>query len=196
VHDPQPAQPNVTQLLAEWREGRQDALEHLTPIVFKEMHALAARYMSRERRGHTLQPTALVNEAFLRLAGDRNVDWQGRSHFIALAANHMRRILVDHARHRGAQKRGGAAEPVTLEDFHGVTGEKFADVLILNDLLERLAKVDERKVRAVEMRFFGGLEMQEIADVLGIHSKTVQSDLRMATAWLRARLACPESPTP
>ncbi|MDX2180801.1 MAG: sigma-70 family RNA polymerase sigma factor [Bryobacteraceae bacterium] len=183
------ADTEFTGLLSGWRAGDPAALDRLTPLVFDELHRLAIHYMAGERRGHTLQPTALVNEAFLKLSGDRAIDWESRSHFVAIAANHMRRILVDYARKKKAEKRGGDAAPVTLKDDHAVTGGAMAEILTLDEALDRLGKVDERKLRAVEMRFFGGMEMQEIALVLGVHAKTIQNDLRMATAWLRSELS-------
>jgi len=183
------ADSTVLDLLSEWRSGRREAMDELTPLVMRELHRIATGYMARERAGHTLQPTALVNEAFLRLAGNKNIDWESRSHFIAIAANHMRRILVDHAREKKAAKRGGGQAPETLLEAHAMTGGQVTDILVLDQVLERLGQLDERKLRVVEMRFFGGLEHQEIACVLGVHVKTVQNDLKMATAWLRSELA-------
>ena len=154
---------------------------------------MAQGYLRRERPGHTLQPTVLINEAYLRLAGQADVaDWQGRTHFVAIAAQHMRQILVDHARRRLAGKRGAGAAAVSLEDAGLFTPARSADLLALDEALEVLAASDARKARAVELRFFGGLEMQEIADLTGVSLRTVQNDLRMAQAWLKARLAGPE----
>lgn len=163
-------------------------LELATPLIIDELRRLAGGYMSNERPGHTLQPTALVNEAFLRLAADRG-EWQSRSHLVAIAAHHMRRILVDHARSRNAAKRGGESDPVTLKDDHAVAGGEMVDVLALDEALGRLGAMDGRKLKAVEMRFFGGMEMGEIAEVLGVHEKTIQNDLRFSRAWLRSELA-------
>lgn len=163
-------------------------LASAAPLIVDELHRLAANYMLNERRGHTLQPTALVNEAFVRLAQGRG-EWESRSHLIAVAAQHMRRILVDHARGRNAAKRGGNSDPITLKDDHAVAGSEFVDVLALDEALVRLGQLDERKLKAVEMRFFGGMEMGEIAAVLEVHEKTIQSDLRFARAWLRSELA-------
>ncbi|MFN7935725.1 MAG: ECF-type sigma factor [Bryobacteraceae bacterium] len=183
------ADTELVQLLGEWRSGHPEALDRITPIVLAELRRLAQSYMAAERPNHTLQPTALVNEAFLRLAGDRHLDWQSRSHFIAIAANHMRHILVDHARRKLAGKRGGDAARITLKDDHAITGEETANILILNDALTRLGQMDERKLRVVEMRFFGGMELREIALVLQVHVKTVQNDLRLAKAWLKSELS-------
>ncbi len=180
---------SVTKLLVDWRNGNVAALDLLTPLVFQELHRLAGGYLRKERPGHTLQPTALVNEAYLRLAGQNDqVDWQSRSHFIAIAARHMRQILVDHARKRGAGKRGAAGVPVTLDDNAILAPERSGDLLALDEALNKLALSDPRKAQAVELRFFGGMEMQEIAEVLGVSLKTVQNDLRMAHAWLRTRI--------
>ena len=182
------AQTVAYQLLLAWRSGQPAALDQLTPLVIDELRLIAHRYMRRERPQHTLQPTALVNEAFVRLAGDQNTDWESRSHFIAIAANHMRRILVDYARERKAAKRGGGQTPETLLEAHAISRGRNLDILVLNDAMDRLGEFDRRKMQAVELRYFGGLEHAEIAAILGIHEKTVQTDLKTATAWLRAEL--------
>lgn len=181
---------DVTRLLGEWRSGNEAALEALTPLVYRELHRLAQGYLRREKPGHTLQPTALINEAYLRLHGQaEKVSWEGRSHFVAVAAHHMRQILVDHARRKQAGKRGAGASAVSLDDAGLFTPERSADLLALDEAIGKLASVDERKAKAVELRFFGGLEMQEIADVVGVSLRTVQNDLRMAQAWLKTQLA-------
>jgi RNA polymerase sigma factor (TIGR02999 family) len=181
---------DVTRLLGEWRSGNAAALDSLTPLVYRELHRLAAGYLRRERPGHTLQPTALINEAYLRLAGQgEKVDWASRSHFVAVAAQHMRQILVDHARRKLADKRGAGAAAVSLDDAGLFTPERSADLLALDEAIGKLAESDARKARAVELRYFGGLELQEIADVTGVSLRTVQNDLRMAQAWLKARLS-------
>jgi RNA polymerase sigma-70 factor, ECF subfamily len=182
----------VTVLLQNWRRGDSSALDTVAQIVDRELRRLAASYLRRERPGHTLQPTALVNEAFLRLMGQGDrVDWESRSHFIAIAARHMRQILVDHARRHGAGKRGAGATMVSLDDAPASTDPPSADLLALDEALEKLAEADPRKARAMELKYFGGLEMAEIATVLGVSIKTVEKDVRMAGAWLRAALTRP-----
>lgn len=177
-------------LLRNWRRGDSSALDQVAEIVDRELRRLAASYLRRERPGHTLQPTALVNEAFLRLMSQADrVDWESRSHFIAIAARHMRQILVDHARRRGAGKRGGGATLIALADTPASTDPPSTDLLALDQALDKLAEVDARKARAMELKFFGGLEMAEIAVVLNLSVKTVEKDVRLAAAWLRAALA-------
>lgn len=179
---------DVTQLLLSWRNGNPVALEELAPLVYAELKRIARRHMSKERPGHnTLQATALVNEAYLRLIDIRKVQWQNRAHFFAMSARLMRRILVDAARSRGYQKRGGGAINVTLED--GLLVEDPARHLVaLDDALEALAKVDERKSRVVEMRFFAGLSVEETAEALGVSVDTVMRDWKLAKVWLLAQL--------
>lgn len=179
---------DVTRMLEEWKQGNPAALEALTPLVYAELRQLAAGYLRRERPGHTLQPTALINEAYLRLAGQGANDWQCRSHFIAIAAQHMRQILVDHARKRLAGKRGGGAAVVTLDDGMLFEENRAADLLAVDEVLQQLAEFDPRKARVVELRFFGGLERQEIADVLGVSLATVKTDYKIAMAWISSRL--------
>jgi RNA polymerase sigma factor (TIGR02999 family) len=180
---------SITRLLHEWRQGDAKALEEVTALVDRELHRLAAAYMRRERSGHTLQPTALVNEAYLRIIGqNEQMDWQSRSHFIAIAAQHMRQILVDRVRRRLAGKRGGGAPEISLDDASPSIEAQSADLLALNEALEQLEKVDQRKARAMELKYFGGLEMAEIATALGISVKTVEKDVRLANAWLRRAL--------
>lgn len=180
----------VTQLLQRWQGGESQALNDLLPLVQQNLHQLAEKYMRAENAGHTLQATALVNEAFLRLV-DAKVTWQNRAHFIAIAANSMRRILVDHARARHRAKRGGDAIQVTLHDTK-IGGSDEPDILELEDVMEKLARFDERKSRVVELSFYGGLTYDEIAEVLDISPATVDRELRFAKAWLYRELN-PES---
>ena len=178
----------VTRLLVRWREGDQRALDELMPLVYAELHRLAARYMRGERPGHTLQTSALVNEAYLRLAGHEDIQWQDRAHFFAVAAQAMRRILVDHARRRGNQKRGGDVHKVALDEALIVSDERAAEVVALDDALARLAEVAPRKSRLVELRFFGGLGIEEAAEVLQVSPGTVMRDWTFAKAWLRREI--------
>ena len=186
---PAPSQAQVTQLLCDWRSGDRDALEKLVPLIQPELQRLAHHYMSRERAGHTLQTTALVNDAYLRLANDSHPPWQNRAHFFAAAAHLMRRIMVDHARRRHALKRGGGAVMVGLDEARDAAQSRAAELLELDDALEKLALFDRRKAEVVEMRYFGGLTMEEIADVLKIHVNTVMRDWSTARAWLFATLS-------
>jgi RNA polymerase sigma factor (TIGR02999 family) len=180
----------VTVLLQSWRQGDSSALGRVAEIVDRELRRLAGAYLRRERPGHTLQPTALVNEAFMRLMGQADrVDWESRSHFIAIAARHMRQILVDHARRHRAGKRGAGATLISLDDAPVSTQPPSTDLLALDEALEQLAAVDPRKARAMELKFFGGLQMAEIAAVLNLSIKTVEKDVRMAGVWLRATLS-------
>jgi RNA polymerase sigma factor (TIGR02999 family) len=186
---PGSAQQQVTQLLCEWRNGDAGALEKLIPLVQPELQRLAHHYMSQERPGHTLQTTALLDDAYLRLADKTHPQWQNRVHFFAVAAQLMRRIMVDHARQRHALKRSGGAIRVTLDECAAVTQTRAAELLALDEALEKLAAFDQRKARVVEMRYFGGLKMEEIADVLKIHVNTVTRDWTAARAWLFAALS-------
>jgi RNA polymerase sigma-70 factor, ECF subfamily len=181
-------QQQVTQLLGEWRNGDTRALEKLIPLVHPELQRLAHRYMSRERPGHTLQTTALLNDAYLELCDKTHPQWQDRAHFFAVAAQLMRRIMVDHARQRQALKRGGGALRVTLDDSLVSTESRSAELLALDEAMEKLAAFDKRKADVVEMRYFGGLTMEEIAEVLQIHVNTVTRDWQAARAWLFAVL--------
>lgn len=181
---PTSASHEVTQLLLAWNDGDQAALDRLIPLVHTELRRLARHYMRRERAGHTLQTTALVNEAYLRLVDARQVQWQNRTHFFGIAAQLMRRILVDLARERNYQKRGGGAQQVALNEALAVSRERDGDVVALDEALQALAKVDERKSRVVEMRFFGGLNEKEIATALNVSPETVRRDWRLAKAWL------------
>jgi len=181
-------------LLLEWRRGDQAALERLIPLVQDELHQIAARCLRGERAGHSLQATALVNEAYIRLVDAQQVRWQDRTHFLAMSARLMRRVLVDHARARRSQKRGGGEQPVTLADDVGGSDEQPLDVVALNDALEALATFDQRKSRIVELRFFGGLTVDETAQVLGVSVDTVMRDWKLARAWLLKELAGGTSP--
>lgn len=184
-----PDRAEVTQLLLAWSEGDQGALNRLTPIVYHELHRLATMYMSRERSNHTLQATALVNEAFLRLVDLQGVGWRDRAHFLAVAARTMRRILVDFARARGYQKRSGGGERVLLDESVAVAVEPGADMVALDDALNRLAAIDPRKSQIVELRYFGGLRVEEAAEALHISPETVARDWRAAKAWLHLQLS-------
>jgi len=179
----------ITQLLAEWREGNQAALDDLYPLVYDELHRLARRYMSRERKGHTLQTTALINEAYVRLVDQRNVHWANRSHFFAISAQIMRRILIDHARRHAYAKRGGGARQVSLDETATVINEDLAEFLRLDEALKSLAELDPRRSQVVELKYFGGLNNDEIAGVLKISKNTVIRDWNMARAWLHSQLA-------
>lgn len=179
---------NITQLLKEWSAGDRRALDRLTPLVYEELRRQAARYLRRERAGHTLQTTALINEAYLRLIGARDVRWQSRAHFFAIAANLMRRVLVEHARRRDAGKRGGSQVRVQLDEALAVADETDVDLLAVDEALDRLAAVDPQQARVVELRFFGGLSVEETARALGVSPKTVKRDWSVARAWLRREI--------
>jgi RNA polymerase sigma factor (TIGR02999 family) len=181
---PDGPRPHVTELLLAWGSGDRSALDQLVPIVHEELRRLARLQMRAERDNHTLQTTALVNEAFLRLVDLRRIRWQDRAHFLALSARLMRRILVDHARARSYQKRGGGAVNVTLDEALVGSAERGADLLALDDALEDLARVDARKSQVVELRFFGGLSVEETAQALKVSSETVTRDWRLAKVWL------------
>ena len=179
----------VTQLLRAWGEGEQSALDKLVPLVYQEMHRLAQVYMSRERSGHVLQTTALVNEAYIRLVDTTKASWQNRAHFFAICANVMRRILVEWARSRQALKRGGAAVPLELVESLVVADEPGQDLVALDDALKDLSALDPRKGKVVELRFFGGLSVEETSDALKISCETVMRDWKFAKSWLRRELA-------
>jgi RNA polymerase sigma-70 factor, ECF subfamily len=183
------AAPNPTTLLLAWGRGDETALDQLIPLVHDELHQLARRHMAGERPGHTLQATALVNEAYLRLIEVKQVRWQNRAHFFAMASRVMRRILVDAARARGYQKRGGGAETVSLDEALLVSGEPRQDLIALDDALNALAAFDLRKSRVVEMRFFGGLSVEETAEALHLSTDTVMRDWRLAKVWLVRELS-------
>jgi RNA polymerase sigma factor (TIGR02999 family) len=178
---------DVTGLLRAWSKGDQGALERLTPIVYDELHRLAHRYMRRERPGHSLQTTALVNEAYMRLADYRRMQWQDRAHFFAASAQVMRRILVEHAR-RHNLKRGAGVQHVSLEEAAVVGGDQDVDLVALDNAMNALARIDPRKVQVVEMRFFGGLSVEETGEVLKVSTVTVKRDWRAARAWLYREL--------
>ena len=182
------SQPNVTQLLAKWSGGDQDALEALTPLIHHELHRLAARHMAGERPGHVLQATALVNEAYVRLVDWKDARWQNRAHFFAMAAQIMRRVLVDMARTRDRSKRGGGQLHVSLSEAEQIPVADSADFVALDDALKSLEALDARKSRVVELRFFGGLSLEETAHVLGVSVATVRRDWSLARAWLYREL--------
>ncbi len=184
-----PSGGDITQLLRAWGDGNQAALDRLTPLVYAQLRQAAHRYMARERRGHTLQTTALVNEVYLRLAKAREMRWQDRVHFFALSAQMMRRILTDHARARQYAKRGGGAQVVSLDEAPEVSPKPRADLVALDDALQRLAAVDERKSRVVELRYFGGLSVEETGEVLKVSPETVMRDWKLAKAWLLRELS-------
>lgn len=181
---PSPSTHELTGLLRAWSAGSQQALEQLTSLVYKDLHRLAHRYMARERPGHTLQTTALINEVFLRLVDARAVNWQDRAHFFALCAQLMRRILTDLARARYTRKRGGGTHAVDLDESLIVAGRERSDLVALDEALARLTTFDARKSRVVELRFFGGLSVEETAEVLKVSPETVMRDWRLAKAWL------------
>lgn len=186
----------VTQLLRAWTRGEEGAKEELYQMVYDELHRLAHRYMSRENPGNMLQTTALVNEAYLKLADTKNLNWQDRAHFFAVSANIMRHILVDQARAARAERRGGDAQQVGLEDVIEVPQAAHKDVLALNDALNQLAEVDGRKSKVVELRYFGGLSVEETAEVLKVSADTVLRDWRLAKAWLLRELSGDNSHEP
>jgi RNA polymerase sigma-70 factor (ECF subfamily) len=183
-----PARHQITELLAEWREGNQSALDELYPLVYDELHRLARRYMSRERKDHTLQTTALINEAYVRLVDQKNVNWANRSHFFAISAQIMRRILIDHARRHAYAKRGGGAQQVSLEEVAAIVPNQGRELVRLDEALKTLAERDPRRSQVVELRYFGGLNNEEIAGVLHVSENTVTRDWNMARAWLYQQL--------
>lgn len=179
---------DLTGLLIEWRQGDQAALDRLTPLVYDEIRRIAHRYVQREREGHTLQTTALINEAYLRLAGAKDIDWQNRAHFFAVTAQVMRHILIDHARRRRYVKHGGEVQHIPFDlamtEAVQMSQPRAAELVALDEALDELAKLDPRKSRVVELRYFGGLSLEETAEVLGISEMTVRRDWRAAKAWL------------
>lgn len=179
-----PSPKSITELLIQWREGDETALNDLMPLVYEEMRRLARYYMRRERPGHTLQTGALVNEAYLRLVEHKGMRWQNRAHFYAVASQAMRRILVDHARARHYAKRGGGGQMVELDEAEGMFQKQAANIVALDDALTDLSAIDPRKSQIVEMRYFGGMSVEETATVLGISPVTVMREWRTAKAWL------------
>ena len=179
---------NVTELLVAWSDGDEAALDRLTPLVYNELHRLARRYMRREHPGHTLQTSALVNEAYIRLVHQKDVRWQNRSHFFGVAAQLMRRILVDHARSHGRAKRGGDAHRLSLDATVIMSKEDVVDLVTIDEALTKLANIDPQKARIVEMKFFGGLSSDEVAECLHVSSRTIEREWRKAKAWLKAAL--------
>lgn len=180
----------VSKLLDAWGDGDTEALAELMPLVYEELHRMAKRYMSSQPSGHTLQTTALIHEAYLKLADPKRENrWQNRAHFFAVAARAMRHILVDHARSRRTEKRGGATQIVALEEVAVISGERAAEVVALDDALNRLSNLEERKGRVVELRYFGGLSVEETAAVLNVSPETVMRDWRFAKTWLLRELS-------
>ncbi len=187
----EPPRQAVTQLLEDWSEGNREALDALLPLVHAELRKVASRHLGKERPGHTLQPTALVNEAYLRLVGQRDIKWQNRAHFIGVAAQLMRFILVDHHRKKRNAKRGGAAVRVTFTEDLDVAGRSGGgEFLALDTALTKLAEQDERKAKIAELKYFGGLSTEETAEALSISTATVVREWRLARAWLRRELTC------
>ncbi|MDQ3711552.1 MAG: sigma-70 family RNA polymerase sigma factor [Acidobacteriota bacterium] len=175
----------ITQLLKEWSDGNRASLDELMPLVYEELRRQASRFLRKERSAHTLQPTALINEAYLKLIDQRDVRWQNRAHFYAIAAQAMRRILVDYAKTRNREKRGGSAENLPLNAAFQISSpEKGVDLIALDEALSRLAKFDARQARIVELRYFSGMSIDETADILGVSNATVRCDWNMAKAWL------------
>jgi RNA polymerase sigma factor (TIGR02999 family) len=185
----QPSAQEITRLLLAWGQGDQTALERLMPLVYEELRRLARRHMNRQRAGHTLQTTALVNEAYLRLIDSSQVQWQNRAHFFAVSAHLMRRILIDFARSRMSLKRGAEARQITLDDALEVSSERGADLIALDDALNTLAGMNPRQSQIVELRYFGGLSEEEIAEALKISPRTVRRDWSLARAWLYRELS-------
>lgn len=184
-----PSSHEVTSLLKAWSSGDEQALEKLTPLVYRQLHQIARRYMAGERSGHTLQTTALVNEVYLRLVDCGRVNWQDRAHFFAMSAQLMRRILIDFARSRDYLKRGGATPRISLEEAPSVCDEPDVNLVALDDALKALSAVDERKSKVVELKFFGGLNVEETAEVLRVSSDTVMRDWKLAKIWLLRELS-------
>jgi RNA polymerase sigma factor (TIGR02999 family) len=185
---PLPNQHEITELLEQWSGGNQTALDKLYPLVYEELRRLARSYMKREPKGHTLQTTALINEAYVRIVDQKSVHWQNRSHFFAISAQIMRRILVDHARRYLHAKRGGGARRISLDEAMIVAAERSEEVLMLDEALSNLARMDPRRCQVVELRYFAGLNNQEIASVLHISENTVMRDWNLARAWLYQQL--------
>ena len=181
--------PDITQLLKDWSEGNQTALDKLMPLVYDELRRQASRFLRNERKHHTLQTTALIHEAYLKLLGNNQIEWQNRNHFFALASTAMRRILVDYARERHREKRGGLAENLPLDEALQISAnEKSVDLIALDEALNRLAKLDARQAQVVELRYFSGLSNDETAEVLGVSNATVRLDWNLAKAWLKQEI--------
>ncbi|MCI0336379.1 MAG: sigma-70 family RNA polymerase sigma factor [Acidobacteria bacterium] len=178
----------ITQLLLAWSDGEREALDKLLPLVYRELKRLAERYLRRERSGHTLQPTALVHEAYLKLIDQKHVRWQNRAHFFGVAAQAMRRILVDHARSFQSEKRGGSETKISFDEGLDLSGERANELIALDDALKSLAELDPQKSRIVELKYFGGLSLEEIAEALGVSRATVVRQWRLARAWLYSEL--------
>ena len=195
-NSPMPDRAPVTQLLRAWSSGSEDALAELVPLVDAELRRLARAYMARERQGHTLQVTALVNEAFLRLIDTKSVRWQDRAHFLGISARLMRRVLIDHARARGMKKRGAGAYALPLDEAMAVSPAPDVDLIALDTALDALAALDERKCRVIEMRFFGGMTVEETAAALHVSTDTVKRDWRVAKMWLLRELDGAPQPGP
>ena len=179
----------VTQLLQQWHQGEADALEKLLPIIYHELQKLAGSYLRNERPGHTLQPTALINEAYLRLVGQNFPEWQNRKHFFGVAAQLMRQILVEHARAHSTAKRGAGEPNLPLDEALTYTQEKASELVALDDALQALAQLDVRKARLIELRYFGGLSLEETAEVMDISIATIGREMRLAQAWLHRELS-------
>lgn len=185
----------VTDWLTELREGNQEGANRLMPLIYSELHRMAASYMRRERPGHTLQATALVNEVYLRLAGGESIPWQNRAHFLAIAAHAMREVLLDYARHHSAGKRGGKdAQKVEIDAELLGTSPKIENVIAIDEALQRLARTDPRQCRLIELRFFAGLNVEEAAEVMDVSPATIKREWRSAKAWLHRELATIKSP--
>jgi RNA polymerase sigma factor (TIGR02999 family) len=181
-------QSQLTNLLDDWKQGDPSALEKLTPLIYDELRRIAHRYARHERNGHTLQTTALINEAYVRLAGNESPDWQNRQHFFAVTAQVMRHILIDHARRRRALKHGGDGQQVSLSEAEAMTNERAAELIALDEALAELAAFDPRKSEVVQLRYFGGLSLEETAEALGVSLMTVRRDWRAAKAWLYKKM--------
>lgn len=182
--------PNITQFSQDWSNGKSDVLDELLPLVYDELHRQTARFLHKERENHTLQATALIHEAYLKLIGQKKVKWQNRSHFFAIASTAMRRILVDYARERQREKRGGNLENLAIDDAMQISAnEKNIDLVALDEALNRLAKMNERQARVVELRYFSGLSNDETAEVLKVSNATVRNDWNIAKAWLKLQIA-------
>ncbi len=181
--------PDITRILQEWSDGNTEVLDDLMPLIYDELRRQASRFLRKERANHTLQTTALIHEAYLKLIDQKEVKWQNRAHFFAIASTAMRRILVDHARERHREKRGGSGENVPIDEaFQIVSKEKSVDLIALDEALNRLAKLDERQAQVVELRYFSGLSNDETAEVLGVSNATVRLDWNMAKAWLKQEI--------